>query len=108
MFDERATNFENHAARLGATAEKAAAVGTANKTTVEGIQATVKSARELTPQVCALRLKGLLNGAGATSVKFSSCFYSQRKMLIPAETMVLVLLKGEWQIFMYMISRRRN
>uniref|UniRef100_K7FE14 Vinculin n=1 Tax=Pelodiscus sinensis TaxID=13735 RepID=K7FE14_PELSI len=51
MFDERAANFENHAARLGATAEKAAAVGTANKTTVEGIQATVKSARELTPQV---------------------------------------------------------
>ncbi|XP_067395251.1 vinculin isoform X3 [Emydura macquarii macquarii] len=51
LFDERAANFENHAARLGATAEKAAAVGTANKTTVEGIQATVKSARELTPQV---------------------------------------------------------
>uniref|UniRef100_A0A8B9TH12 Vinculin n=1 Tax=Anas platyrhynchos TaxID=8839 RepID=A0A8B9TH12_ANAPL len=51
VFDERAANFENHAARLGATAEKAAAVGTANKTTVEGIQATVKSARELTPQV---------------------------------------------------------
>ncbi|KAM6105973.1 LOW QUALITY PROTEIN: vinculin [Pterocles gutturalis] len=52
VFDERAAN--NHAARLGATAEKAAAVGTANKTTVEGIQATVKSARELTPQVCFL------------------------------------------------------
>lgn len=52
MFDERASNFENHANRLGATAEKAAAVGTANKSTVEGIQATVKSARELTPQVC--------------------------------------------------------
>ncbi|RMC11649.1 hypothetical protein DUI87_11771 [Hirundo rustica rustica] len=51
VFDERAANFENHAAKLGATAEKAAAVGTANKTTVEGIQATVKSARELTPQV---------------------------------------------------------
>ncbi|XP_066478750.1 vinculin isoform X1 [Tiliqua scincoides] len=51
VFDERAANFENHAARLGATAEKAAAVGTANKSTVEGIQATVKSARELTPQV---------------------------------------------------------
>ncbi|XP_015270012.1 PREDICTED: vinculin [Gekko japonicus] len=51
MFEERAANFENHAARLGATAEKAAAVGTANKSTVEGIQATVKSARELTPQV---------------------------------------------------------
>ncbi|XP_030059065.1 vinculin isoform X3 [Microcaecilia unicolor] len=51
VFDERAANFENHAARLGATAEKAAAVGTANKTTVEGIQATVKTARELTPQV---------------------------------------------------------
>ncbi|KAJ6661783.1 hypothetical protein lerEdw1_013305 [Lerista edwardsae] len=51
VFDERAANFENHAARLGATAEKAAAVGTANKNTVEGIQATVKSARELTPQV---------------------------------------------------------
>ncbi|KAM9476839.1 vinculin a isoform 2-T2 [Clarias gariepinus] len=51
VFDERASNFENHANRLGATAEKAAAVGTANKSTVEGIQATVKSARELTPQV---------------------------------------------------------
>nr|XP_033799446.1 vinculin isoform X3 [Geotrypetes seraphini] len=51
VFDERAANFENHAARLGATAEKAAAVGTANKTTVEGIQGTVKTARELTPQV---------------------------------------------------------
>ncbi|XP_047668821.1 vinculin a isoform X3 [Tachysurus fulvidraco] len=51
IFDERASNFENHANRLGATAEKAAAVGTANKCTVEGIQATVKSARELTPQV---------------------------------------------------------
>uniref|UniRef100_A0ACB8ETF1 Uncharacterized protein n=1 Tax=Sphaerodactylus townsendi TaxID=933632 RepID=A0ACB8ETF1_9SAUR len=51
VFDERAANFENHAARLGATAEKAAAVGTANKSAVEGIQATVKSARELTPQV---------------------------------------------------------
>ncbi|XP_077786774.1 vinculin isoform X1 [Podarcis muralis] len=51
VFDDRAANFENHAARLGATAEKAAAVGTANKSTVEGIQATVKSARELTPQV---------------------------------------------------------
>ena len=52
MFDERAANFENHANKLGATAEKAAAVGTANKSTVEGIQAAVKSARELTPQVC--------------------------------------------------------
>ncbi|KAK3572844.1 hypothetical protein QTP86_008261 [Hemibagrus guttatus] len=51
VFDERASNFENHANRLGATAEKAAAVGTANKSTVEGIQATVKSARELTPQL---------------------------------------------------------
>ncbi|KAH0624348.1 hypothetical protein JD844_031735 [Phrynosoma platyrhinos] len=51
VFEERAANFENHAARLGATADKAAAVGTANKSTVEGIQATVKSARELTPQV---------------------------------------------------------
>ncbi|KAM3834713.1 vinculin isoform 2-T2 [Vipera latastei] len=51
VFEERAANFENHAARLGATAEKAAAVGTANKSAVEGIQATVKSARELTPQV---------------------------------------------------------
>ncbi|ETE66010.1 Vinculin, partial [Ophiophagus hannah] len=50
VFEERAANFENHAARLGATAEKAAAVGTANKSTVEGIQATVKSGRELTPQ----------------------------------------------------------
>lgn len=52
VFDERAGNFETHAGRLGATAEKAAAVGTANKTTVEGIHAAVKHARELTPQVC--------------------------------------------------------
>ncbi|XP_039528112.1 vinculin a isoform X4 [Pimephales promelas] len=51
VFEERASNFENHASRLGATAEKAAAVGTANKSTVEGIQAAVKSARGLTPQV---------------------------------------------------------
>ncbi|XP_028915336.1 vinculin isoform X1 [Ornithorhynchus anatinus] len=51
VFEERAANFENHSGRLGATAEKAAAVGTANKTTVEGIQASVKTARELTPQV---------------------------------------------------------
>ncbi|XP_019481558.1 PREDICTED: vinculin isoform X1 [Hipposideros armiger] len=51
VFDERAANFENHSGRLGATAEKAAAVGTANKPTVEGIQASVKTARELTPQV---------------------------------------------------------
>ncbi|KAG8434951.1 hypothetical protein GDO86_013061 [Hymenochirus boettgeri] len=51
VFEERAANFENHAARLGATAEKAAAVGSANKATVEGIQAAVKSSRELTPQV---------------------------------------------------------
>lgn len=54
VFEERASNFENHASRLGATAEKAAAVGTANKSTVEGIQAAVKSARGLTPQVCSL------------------------------------------------------
>lgn len=54
MFEERASNFENHASRLGATAEKAAAVGTANKSTVEGIQAAVKSARDLTPQVWSL------------------------------------------------------
>ncbi|XP_061692492.1 vinculin-like isoform X2 [Syngnathoides biaculeatus] len=51
VFEERAGNFEAHAGRLGATAEKAAAVGTANKTTVEGIHAAVKHARELTPQV---------------------------------------------------------
>uniref|UniRef100_A0A8C7WJV0 Vinculin n=1 Tax=Oncorhynchus mykiss TaxID=8022 RepID=A0A8C7WJV0_ONCMY len=51
VFDERAANFENHANKLGATAEKAAAVGTANKSTVEGIQAAVKSTRDLTPQV---------------------------------------------------------
>eukprot|EP00071_Canis_lupus_P051980 XP_536395.3 vinculin [Canis lupus familiaris] len=51
VFDERAANFEHHSGRLGATAEKAAAVGTANKSTVEGIQASVKTARELTPQV---------------------------------------------------------
>lgn len=51
MFEERAGNFETHAGRLGTTAEKAAAVGTANKSTVEGINAAVKHARELTPQV---------------------------------------------------------
>ncbi|XP_069467061.1 vinculin isoform X2 [Ambystoma mexicanum] len=51
VFIERSAHFENHAARLGATADKAAAVGTANITTVEGIQATVKTSRELTPQV---------------------------------------------------------
>ncbi|KAL4640003.1 vinculin isoform X1 [Arapaima gigas] len=51
VFEDRAANFENHAQKLGATAEKAAAVGTANKGTVEGIQAAVKTARELTPQV---------------------------------------------------------
>ncbi|XP_072881829.1 vinculin isoform X1 [Hemitrygon akajei] len=51
VFEERAGYFENHAAKLGATAEKAAAVGAANKSTVEGIQTAVKSARELTPQV---------------------------------------------------------
>uniref|UniRef100_A0A3Q3FQY3 Vinculin n=1 Tax=Labrus bergylta TaxID=56723 RepID=A0A3Q3FQY3_9LABR len=42
VFEERAGNFEAHAGRLGATAEKAAAVGTANKSTVEGIHAAVK------------------------------------------------------------------
>ncbi|TWW78819.1 vinculin-like isoform X4 [Takifugu flavidus] len=51
VFEERAGNFETHAGRLGTTAEKAAAVGTANKGTVEGIHAAVKHARELTPQV---------------------------------------------------------
>ncbi|KAJ8418198.1 hypothetical protein AAFF_G00139070 [Aldrovandia affinis] len=51
VFEERAANFESHAGRLGTTAEKAAAVGTGNKSTVEGIQAAVKCARELTPQV---------------------------------------------------------
>ncbi|KAK2921938.1 hypothetical protein Q8A73_001423 [Channa argus] len=51
VFEERAGNFEAHAGRLAATAEKAAAVGTANKSTVEGIHAAVKHARELTPQV---------------------------------------------------------
>ncbi|XP_029962448.1 vinculin-like isoform X8 [Salarias fasciatus] len=51
VFEERAGNFETHAGRLGATAEKAAAVGTANRSTVEGIHAAVKHARELTPQV---------------------------------------------------------
>lgn len=53
VFEERAGNFETHAGRLGTTAEKAAAVGTANKSTVEGINAAVKHARELTPQVLA-------------------------------------------------------
>ncbi|XP_077469579.1 vinculin-like isoform X5 [Stigmatopora argus] len=57
VFEERAGNFEAHAGRLGATAEKAAAVGSANKSTVEGIHAAVKHARELTPQVtCAARI----------------------------------------------------
>ncbi|XP_010787925.1 vinculin-like isoform X4 [Notothenia coriiceps] len=51
VFEERAGNFEAHAGRLGATAEKAAAVGSANKSTVEGIHAAVKHARDLTPQV---------------------------------------------------------
>ncbi|KAL6475815.1 hypothetical protein MHYP_G00168550 [Metynnis hypsauchen] len=51
VFEERAASFESHAGRLGATAEKAAAVGTANRSTVEGIHAAVKSARDLTPQV---------------------------------------------------------
>ncbi|KAK2824229.1 hypothetical protein Q5P01_021404 [Channa striata] len=51
VFEERAGNFEAHAGRLAVTAEKAAAVGTANKGTVEGIHAAVKHARELTPQV---------------------------------------------------------
>ncbi|XP_032397404.1 vinculin isoform X6 [Etheostoma spectabile] len=51
VFQERAGNFEAHSGRLGATAEKAAAVGTGNKSTVEGIHAAVKHARELTPQV---------------------------------------------------------
>ncbi|KAM8851462.1 vinculin-like isoform 2-T2 [Synchiropus picturatus] len=51
VFEERAGNFESHAGRLGATAEKAAAVGSANKSTVEGIHAAVKHSRELTPQV---------------------------------------------------------
>lgn len=51
MFEERAGNFETHAGRLGATAEKAAAVGSGNKSTVKGIHAAVKHARELTPQV---------------------------------------------------------
>ncbi|XP_032868537.1 vinculin isoform X4 [Amblyraja radiata] len=51
VFEGRAGYFENHAAKLGATAEKAAAVGSANKSTVEGIRTAVKSARELTPQV---------------------------------------------------------
>ncbi|KAI5606745.1 vinculin b [Silurus asotus] len=51
VFEERAAGFESHAARLGATAEKAAAVGTANRSTVEGIHAAVKSARDITPQV---------------------------------------------------------
>ncbi|GAA6080693.1 vinculin b, partial [Tachysurus ichikawai] len=50
VFEERAAGFETHAARLGATADKAAAVGAANRSTVEGIHAAVKSARDLTPQ----------------------------------------------------------
>lgn len=60
VFEERAGNFETHAGRLGATAEKAAAVGTANKGTVEGIHAAVKHARELTPQVPELSLPFLI------------------------------------------------
>ncbi|CAB1312377.1 unnamed protein product [Coregonus sp. 'balchen'] len=69
VFDERAGNFEAHAGRLGATAEKAAAVGSANKNTVEGIQATVKHTRELTPQVTSAARILLKNPvAGATSI----------------------------------------
>lgn len=70
MFEERAANFEMHAGRLGATAEKAAAVGTANKGTVEGIHAAVKHARELTPQVphFSLPLSNLAAGLYATRI----------------------------------------
>lgn len=50
VFDERAANFENHSGRLGATAEKAAAVGTANKSTVEGIQASVRQPENSHPR----------------------------------------------------------
>uniref|UniRef100_A0A672KU70 Vinculin n=1 Tax=Sinocyclocheilus grahami TaxID=75366 RepID=A0A672KU70_SINGR len=64
VFEERASNFENHASRLGATAEKAAAVGTANKSTVEGIQAAVKSARDLTPQQVTSAARILLKNPG--------------------------------------------
>lgn len=53
-------NFETHAGRLAATAEKAAAVGTANKSTVKGIHAAVKHARELTPQVTTFDVLSLL------------------------------------------------
>ena len=107
MFDERAANFENHAARLGATAEKAAAVGTANKTTVEGIQATVKSARELTPQVCFRGLEGSEKGwDGCCGVALGFC--SQRKVLTPATNVVLTPLQGEWQMFVRMIPSRTN
>uniref|UniRef100_A0A672NN04 Vinculin n=1 Tax=Sinocyclocheilus grahami TaxID=75366 RepID=A0A672NN04_SINGR len=64
VFEERASNFENHASRLGATAEKAAAVGTANKSTVEGIQAAVKSSRDLTPQQVTSAARILLKNPG--------------------------------------------
>lgn len=74
VFEERAANFETHAGRLGATAEKAAAVGTANKGTVEGIHAAVKHARELTPQVPCFSLPFLnLNGGLYATQMMGSC-----------------------------------
>ncbi|XP_029305540.1 vinculin-like isoform X10 [Cottoperca gobio] len=61
VFEERAGNFEAHAGRLGVTAEKAAAVGAGNKSTVEGIHAAVKHSRDLTPQVTSAALILLKN-----------------------------------------------
>lgn len=96
MFQERASNFENHANRLGATAEKAAAVGTANKSTVEGIQAAVKSARGLTPQVC-LRVK-----LGIVYTYIHPCMWTSSSVLIPSllEVHVMVFLRHSQALYL--------
>ena len=51
IFVESAARFEHHATKLGTTAENIAAVGLADKSTVERILASVKSTRDLTTQV---------------------------------------------------------
>lgn len=76
VFEDRAANFENHANKLGTTAEKAAAVGTANKSTVEGIQAAVKSTRDLTPQVCCRSGRPPLRGLFRRLTVLKLCFFS--------------------------------
>lgn len=95
MFQERASNFENHANRLGATAEKAAAVGTANKSTVEGIQAAVKSARDLTPQVCLRVMLG-------TVYIYTVCLWTSSSVLTPSllEVHVMVCLRHSQALYL--------